>query len=112
MVHCCVPECTNYSKKTESVSYHKLPSKQAIQKSWIAHIKRANLPPLQYCYVCSDHFEDSCFEVDLMEQLTGVKRKRRLKAGAIPSLFNFVKPAKRRTTTENRLKRKQQQEVR
>ncbi|KXJ09468.1 THAP domain-containing protein 2 [Exaiptasia diaphana] len=112
MVHCCVPECTNHSVKTESVSYHKIPNDQALQKAWLARIKRENLPNLKNCYVCSEHFESSCFEVDLMEQLTGMKRKRKLKKDAVPSVFSFSKPpAKRRATTENRLKRKQDEEV-
>ena len=112
MVHCCVPECTNHSSKTETVSYHKIPNDQALQKAWIGRIKRENLPNLKNCYVCSDHFESTCFEVNLMEQLTGMKRKRRLKKNAVPSVFTFSNPpAKRRATTENRLKCKQDEEV-
>ena len=114
MVNCCVPECTNHSTKTKSVSYHKIPTDQALQKAWIARIKRENLPPVKNCYVCSEHFEDSCFEVNLMEKLSGMKRKRKLKSDAVPSIFNFsssTKPAKRRATSENRIKRKQHQEV-
>ena len=111
MVRCCVPDCTNHSSKTKSVSYHKIPSNRALKNAWIGRIKRANLPPINNCYVCSDHFEDSCFEVNLMEQLTEQKRKRRLKRDAVPSVFNFNKPTKRRPTSKDRLKRKQDQEV-
>jgi len=112
MPHCCVPQCTNHSKKTTNTSYHKIPADQVSQKAWIARIKRENLPPLQNCYVCSDHFEESCFEVDLMEKLKGMKRKRALKKDAVPTLFQFSsKPAKRRATSENRLKRQQDKEV-
>ncbi|XP_031555107.1 uncharacterized protein LOC116292014, partial [Actinia tenebrosa] len=112
MVNCCVPECTNYSTKTKDVSYHKIPKDLQIQKAWISRLRRANLPPLKNCYVCSEHFEDGCFESDLMEQLIGEKRKRRLKADAIPSIFNFSTiPSKRRATTENRIRRQRQKET-
>lgn len=113
MVNCCVPECTNYSTKTEQISYHKIPLCPTIQKAWITKIKRENLPPLKNCYVCSEHFEEACFEVDLMSQLTGVKRKRKLKKDAIPSLFSFStsRQVKRRATSENRIKRQRNKEV-
>ena len=52
--------------------------------------------------------------LNLMEKLSAMKRKRKLKNDATPSIFNFsssTKPAKRRVTSENHIKRKQRQEV-
>lgn len=115
MVHCCVPECTNHSTKTTDISYHKIPTEPQLQKAWISPLRRDNLPPLKNCYVCSEHFEEECFEVDLMEQLIGKKRKKRLKADAVPSVFKFSTcsstTGKRRATTENRIKRQRRKEV-
>ena len=50
MVHCCVPQYTNYSTKTDKtgiVSYHKIPSHLDIQKAWLAQLKRATLSLLK-----------------------------------------------------------------
>ena len=117
MVNCCVPGCTNFSRKTVDVSYHKVPTDKdkQLQKAWILRIRRENLPPLANCYVCSEHFEAECFEADhVYQELTGQKRKRRLKPGSVPSIFSFsasAVPSKRRLTSENRLKQKQRTEV-
>ena len=49
-----------------------------------------DLPPLENCHVCSEHFLPSCFEPDdLRTQLTGQKGKRSLKADAVPSVFKY-----------------------
>ena len=62
------------------------------------------MPPLENCYVCSEHFSTESFEVNLRAQITGSKCKRRLKEDAIPSEFCFRPPAKRpRLSSENRL---------
>jgi len=114
MVHCCVPGCTNFSTKTTNISYHKIPTDPHRQKAWISRLRRENLPPSKYCYVCSEHFEKECFELDLVEQLTGEKRKKKLKADALPSIFNFstsTVSVKRRATTENRIKRQRHKET-
>ena len=79
MVHCCVPGCINHSSKTSNISYHRIPNDKALRKAWLARIRRDNLPPLQNCYVCSEHFTDDCFESDLKAQLMPeLKVKRRL----------------------------------
>ena len=90
MVHCCVPGCINHSSKTSNISYHRIPNDKALRKAWLARIRRDNLPPLQNCYVCSEHFTDDCFESDLKAQLPELKVKRRLKRDAIPSVFSHA----------------------
>ena len=71
------------------------------------------MPPLENCYVCSDHFQPSCFETDLRAQsLTGEKAKRSLKDDAIPSWFSYGPEAKKpRLSSERRLQRQRHQEV-
>ncbi|XP_044184354.1 uncharacterized protein LOC122964679 [Acropora millepora] len=114
MVHCCVPECTNHSAKTKLVSYHKIPKDSKLKKTWISRLRRDNLPTLENCYVCSDHFQSECFQTDLREQLTGERGRRRLKSDAVPSIFNFStsnRPSKRRSTTELRSLQKQRKQT-
>ena len=70
------------------------------------------MPPVENCYVCSEHFSAESFEVNLRAQITGVKYKRRLKEDAIPSEFCFRLPAKRpKLSSENRLRRRSHEEV-
>ena len=119
MVHCCVPRCTNYSAKTSKVgkvSYHKILSQLQIKKAWIARLKRTNLPPLKNCYVCSEHFEEDCFEAgtQLKKELFGNRSRRRLKPNAVPTNFLFSassRPRTKRSASEKRIKRRQHEEV-
>lgn len=112
MVNCCVPGCTNYSAKTENISYHKIPSDKQRRKAWLDRIRRTNMPPIKYSYVCSDHFLPSCFELDLRSQIAGQKCKRRLKEDAVPSQFEYSLEAKKpRLSSENRTDRRRHQEV-
>ena len=87
MVNCCVPGCVNYSAKSNGISYHKVPRDTQRRKAWLERIRRTNMPPLENCYVCSEHFSAESFEVNLRAQITGVKCKRRLKEDAVPSEF-------------------------
>ena len=116
MVNCCVPGCTNYSAKSTNISYDKIPKDPQLRKAWISRLRRENLPLLKNCYVCSEHFDNECFESDFMEQLIREKKRIRLKADVIPSIFTFTSPtavsSKRRNTTENHIERKRQKEVR
>ena len=80
--------------------------KQGWTLQWTAYcqlIRRDNLPPLQNCYVCSEHFTDDCFETDLKSQLMPeLKIKRCLKRNGTPSVFSFgPEPKKPRITSEN-----------
>ena len=112
MVNCCVPGCVNYSAKSNGISYHKFPRDTQRRKAWLERIRRNNMPPLENCYVCSEHFSAESFEVTLRAQITGTKCKRRLKEDAIPLEFCFRPPAKRpRLSSENRLRRRSHEEV-
>ena len=113
MVNCCVPGCVNYSAKSNGISYHKVPRDTQRRKAWLERIRRTNMPPLENCYVCSEHFSAESFEVNLRAQITGVvKCKRRLKEDAVPSEFCFRPPAKTpRLSSENRLQRRSHEEV-
>lgn len=107
-----IPGCKNASQLCDgSVSFHRIPSDSKMRKIWLNKIPRVNPRPLAYSYVCSDHFTKSSFEVSLMEQLTGKKQRRRLRAGAIPTEFSRQSPVKRRKNTELRLEKQARNEV-
>ena len=111
MVNSCVTRCVNYSAKSNNISYHKLSRDTLRRKSWLERIR--SMPPLENCYVCSEHFSAQSFEVKLRAQITRKKSKRRLKReDAIPSEFCFRPPAKRpRLPSENRLRSRSHEEV-
>ena len=112
MPYCMVPGCTNCSKKTKGseISYHRLPNDQYIRKMWLGRIRRDNLPKPNSCYVCSAHFMPDCFEGSLKD-LFGMKAKKALKPGSVPSIFPFLKRKPERESSSKRQKRKAMQEV-
>ena len=115
VVHCCVPQCTNYSAKTAKAgiaSYHKIPSHLDVQKAWLARLKRANLPPQKNCYVCSEHCFES--ETDLQKELIGKRIRRPLKPDAVPTKFLFSTSSGQQTkkhAPEKRIIRREREEV-
>ena len=50
---------------------------------------RENLPKANSCYVCSAHFTPDCCETSLKETF-GIKTKKSLKPGSVPSIFPFL----------------------
>ena len=86
-----VPGCTNRSKKTKGsdISYHRLPNDQNVRRMWLRRVRRENLPKPNSCYVCNAHFTPDSFEGSLKE-LFGMKSKKALKAGSVPSIFPFL----------------------
>ena len=113
MPHCCAWNCTNQYSNNTDISYHKLPIDKKIAQVWIKNINRTELP--KQVYLCSQHFEESCFDVshDLKQRLlpsASNRKSRKLVKGAVPSLFAH-KPVKSRKSSEKRLEIKQKHEV-
>ena len=65
MPNCGAPGCTNRSNIERTKSFHRLPreEKADLRKAWLLKIKRKIIP--KELYICSDHFEEECFERDL-----------------------------------------------
>ena len=99
MVSCVVPGCNNYSAKTKTAG---------------DSVRRKNLPSLENCHVCREHFLPRFFESDLRAQLTGQTGKQSLRADAIPSVFKYRHgPEEKipRLSSERRLERQRHEEV-
>ena len=88
--------CTN-SSLTPGISMHRFPSKNLdLRRQWIRFVRRhrANFNHQAYSigpYLCSDHFERSCYEKPFALELPGFdssKTKRTLKKDAIPTVFD------------------------
>ena len=65
MVNSCVAiDCTNKVKAGSGISFHRFPLKKPeLLQKWIQAVKRKDWVPNKYSYICSEHFEPSCFVV-------------------------------------------------
>ena len=122
MPHCCAYGRNNESKKQKEygkvekkVTFHRIPGdhKKELRKKWLVAIGRPieNLPKCPY--LCSDHFDLSCFDesVDLQNQLLGGS-KRKLKKDCVPTIFSHKPVPKARVTSVARATKRKHQEVR
>lgn len=53
---CCVPLCTNSTKRNPQLSFHKFPKEKKLRQSWVHWIGRKEFYPNEYHRVCSEHF--------------------------------------------------------
>ena len=101
---CVAVGCSNRSPRdTErGITFHRLPAgNESLKKEWLVKVKRVNLPKLSCCFVCSDHFEPNCFQVDYQHEfLGGSSRRRRLKETAVPTIFCHKKTEQKRQTNK------------
>lgn len=115
MFECAVVGCTNRTPRDSKrgISFHRLPLKnKALLKEWLARIKRANLPKLSQCHVCSDHFKNSCFKSNYNLKLWPEKRrKRRLNEDAVPTKFPHQRITSKRPASERRRNKALPEEV-
>ena len=73
MPNCGAPNCTNRSGDKENLSFHRIPKKEDLRKKWVHNLNRKILA--KNIFVCSDHFEPSCFKRDLRCELMNAKPK-------------------------------------
>lgn len=123
MPHCCAYGCNNESKKQtdtagrgeNKVTFHRVPGadQRELRKKWLSAIGRPkeNLPKCPY--LCSDHFDPSCFDesVDLRNKLLG-GTKRKLKDDAVPTILAHKTAPKVRASSVARVAKRKRQEVR
>lgn len=82
---CVVYGCDNVTNTDEGVSIHISPAKKSESDKWkrFVRLHRANFQPKGQFGVCSKHFSQDCFS-----RAVHIKRhQRRLKKGAIPSIW-------------------------
>ena len=104
MSWCAAFGCHNSGSKNKDKSFFLLPKDQSVRASWIRAINRTELP--SKVYLCSDHFEDTCFDASwkLQNELFYKDRpiKRRLLPGSVPTLFPHKDKLKERTSSTKR----------
>ena len=94
MVNRCVAGgCSNTAGP--GVSLHKFPSDPVLRKQWEKQVQRtrAKWKATETSVLCSAHFTEDCFEVTTaLAAQFGLARKRKLVAGAIPTIFRTTAP--------------------
>ena len=89
MAWCAAVNCKNTSRKDKDKTFFLMPKDVTIQSAWKNAIRRTELP--SKVYLCSDHFEEKCFDSawKLQNELFYKDRliKRKLLPGSIPTLF-------------------------
>ena len=127
MPHCSVPGCNNDSRKAKcaTLSWFRYPTDIHLKRQWLERVRRANFSPTRESRVCSMHFGDDCFERDMsfldsfvasgeLDASLASRRRRgkRLKPGAVPSIFpSRQAPSRRRSSVYLDKKEKEAQEV-
>ncbi|XP_062595371.1 52 kDa repressor of the inhibitor of the protein kinase-like, partial [Saccostrea cucullata] len=96
--YCCVPLCSEDSRRGTATSFHSFPKDPSARKEWIIKIRRDEGPDFHISkstYVCSKHFKED----DIVKTLTGL---RKLKKGTVPSIFPWTKIAPSRKPPKKR----------
>ena len=101
---CVAAECSNtYS---DGVSLYTFPRDPAIRQQWVKQVQRTRAQwsgPSEHSVLCSKHFTDSCFEPDsALASEMGIKKRRRLKHDAIPTIFE--RPVSLPSSTQSSVK--------
>ena len=109
MVNRCVAAgCSN--TPSDRVSLFKFPSDGVLRRKWEKQVQRtrAQWKATEHSFLCSDHFTEDCFEVDsALASQFGIKKRRRLKPGSVPTIFHRPSTAQvRASEAEERSSRK------
>ena len=118
MPHCCAHNCSNQSSNNEKISFHALPSDEKLKKIWLQRIRRDkdNLPKEIYIFLCSNHFEEACFDKshDMgMKYAPPTKKRisRQLLKGSIPTIFAYQTAVNPRKSSLQRSEKAEKNEV-
>ena len=91
---CVAAGCSN--THSDTISMHKFPKDPELRLKWEKQVQRTRerWSATENSFLCSDHFEADCFEVDsMLAEKMGLKKRRRLKLDAVPTIFVRPQPA-------------------
>ena len=73
MVSCGAIGCTDRSSSNKEIHFYQVPSAKhnpTLRKQWLHNIRRdGKLPKDKSFYICSDHFEEECYQRDLQVRI-------------------------------------------
>lgn len=89
MVYKCVAAgCSNSS--SSSTTLYEFPKDPRLRHEWEGQVQRtrAQWKATKYSHLCSEHFTEDCFEAEShLAAGFGIKMRKKLKRGAIPTVF-------------------------
>ncbi|XP_037939008.1 52 kDa repressor of the inhibitor of the protein kinase-like [Teleopsis dalmanni] len=88
---CAVKDCLNKQKANSECSFFRFPKNENLSMKWLQFCKNEKTFRDKTWTICSDHFKDEDFEINLKYKL-GFSTKRLLKDGVIPSIIKSVAP--------------------
>ena len=106
---CMAAGCSNtYS---DNVSLFTFPRDPALRQQWIKQVPRTRAKwsgPSEHSVLCSEHFDDECFEPDIqLASKFGLEKCKRVKGDAVSTIFSKPgkSPLQERETTRHPRKR-------
>ena len=92
MPNCAVNDCDH--RKTEKGQYQSflLPTDPDLRRKWLKKINRLTLTPTDSTAVCKRHFTEEDFEPIQRNKWNRIPKRRKLKEGAVPTLFMGPEP--------------------
>ena len=116
MPQCVVFGCNNNvwkDKGSIGISFHRFPhNNPSLMKIWVASLRLKEPRITPSSRICSQHFSPECFVQDYSEESVGVKKGRRLKSDAVPTIFSFSRQsAPLRVSSQKRIERRDQSAI-
>ena len=111
----CSNNTLKVSGKKQGLSFFTFPKDEHQRNIWITKCRRASFgSSLNYNNqrICSAHFDESCFEVDLKSMFSLTPSRKKLKTGSLPSLNLPLSSSSTKTAAQaSRAKRTQKRNV-
>ncbi|KAL5011770.1 hypothetical protein ScPMuIL_010321 [Solemya velum] len=121
MPTCMAYNCANTSGKTDdkSVIFTRIPATpDHVRVEWLTRLHREDIDPKKFLpgkdhVLCSRHFDERCFEIDMALKLMKGVEKRKFKdtTTIVPTIFSHVRPTAPRPNTEQRMAKKAKDKV-
>lgn len=88
VVSCSAYGCTVRFQKGKNIKFHRFPTDLNMKKKWLIAMKRNNFQPSKVAVICSNHFKESDYEIN-------VQGNKILKKDAVPTVFDFPEHLKK-----------------
>ena len=90
MVYCITYDCSNKDADKKGLSFFRLPKDHKLRLTWFKKLRLVDPSNTDNVRVCSEHFTEECFIVDI--SCYGVQEdKKSLTKDAVPTLLSFNK---------------------
>ena len=91
MVYCITDDCSNKDADKKGLSFFRLPKDHKLRLTWFKKLRLVDSPNTDNVRVCSEHFTEECFVVDMQAAMGVQEYKKSLMKNAVPALLSFNK---------------------